>query len=189
VRISAFFSNSRRVGRIAGLWAGLAAATVAAPAYAVLGGAPMTPPNGASVSSAVGHAGGSTAASGATSSVMNAATMASAASAATVAPYTVRTTTLAVGTVVSEYMGADGVVFGIAWHGPRIPDLPTLLGSYFPQYVQGIQTQRANGAGRGPVSVVGSGLVVRSAGHMGAFAGHAYLPQSLPAGVTGRDIH
>jgi hypothetical protein len=193
VRISAIFSDSRRVGRIAGLWAGLAAAVAAAPAYAVLGGAPMTPPAGASVSNAVGHAaasaGASTAASGATSSVMNSATMAQSASAASTAAYTVRTTTLAGGTVVNEYMGADGVVFGIAWHGPRIPDLPTLLGSYFPQYVQGIQAQRANGAGRGPVGVVGSGLVVRSAGHMGAFAGHAYLPQALPAGVTGGDIH
>jgi Protein of unknown function (DUF2844) len=194
VRISAIFSDSRRVGRIAGLWAGLAAAVAAAPAYAVLGGAPMTPPAGASVSNAVGHAaasaGASTAASGATSSVMNSATMAQSASAATTtAAYTVRTTTLAGGTVVNEYMGADGVVFGIAWHGPRIPDLSTLLGSYFPQYVQGIQAQRANGAGRGPVGVVGSGLVVRSAGHMGAFAGHAYLPQALPAGVTGGDIH
>ncbi len=178
MRISAFFSNSRHVGRMAGPWVGLAlaaaAAILAAPAYAVLGGAPMTPPNGASVSGVVSHAAASTGASGATQSVMNAATMASAASAASVAPYTVRTTTLVTGTVVNEYMGADGVVFGIAWHGPRIPDLPTLLGSYFPQYVQGIQAQRANGVGRGPVSVVGSGLVVRSAGHMGAFAGHAY---------------
>jgi hypothetical protein len=161
----------------------------------------MTPPNGSSVSEAVGHAaasagasmgassGASTGASGATQSVMNAATMAPAASAASAAPYTVRSTTLATGTVVNEYLGADGVVFGIAWKGARMPDLPTLLGNYFPQYVQGIQAQRANGVGRGPVSVVGSGLVVRSAGHMGAFAGHAYLPQALPAGVTGGDIH
>jgi Protein of unknown function (DUF2844) len=189
VSISAFFSDSRRVGRIAGLWAGLAAASVAAPAYAVLGGAPMTPPSGASVSNAVAHAAASNASSGATQSVMNAATMSPAASAASTASYTVRTTTLVTGTVVNEYMGANGAVFGIAWRGPRIPDLPTLLGSYFPQYVQGVQTQRANGARRGSASVVGSDLVVRSGGHMGAFAGHAYLPQALPAGVTGGDIH
>jgi hypothetical protein len=197
VSISAFFSDSRRVGRIAGLWAGLAAASVAAPAYAVLGGAPMTPPSGASVSNAVAHAAASSASSsaasnassGATQSVMNAATMSPAASAASTASYTVRTTTLVTGTVVNEYMGANGAVFGIAWRGPRIPDLPTLLGSYFPQYVQGVQTQRANGARRGSASVVGSDLVVRSGGHMGAFAGHAYLPQALPAGVTGGDIH
>ena len=133
----------------------------------------MTPPDGATVSNAVTHA---------------ASSVGAAASASASSSYTVRTTTLAVGTVVNEYVGSDGVVFGIAWQGPRIPDLQTLLGSYFPQYVQGIQNQRANGGGRGPVSVAGSALVVRSGGHMGAFAGQAYLPQSLPAGVSPSDI-
>ena len=166
--------NSRRATALASLAAGLTLSLlVVSPAYAVLGGAPMTPPDGATVNSAVSHA--------AVSAVASAA-------GATASSYTVRTTTLVVGTVVNEYVGADGVVFGIAWQGPRIPDLPTLLGSYFPQYVQGIQNQRANGGGRGPVSVTGSALVVRSGGHMGAFAGQAYLPQSLPAGVSPGDI-
>jgi hypothetical protein len=30
--------------------------------------------------------------------------------------------------------------------------------------------------------------VVHSGGHMGAFAGQAWLPQALPAGVSGSDI-
>lgn len=166
----------RRVHALASLAAGLTFSLAAvSPAYAVLGGAPMTPPTGATVSNAVTHA-----------AVAGASVVASAASAS--ASYTVRTTTLAVGTVVNEYVGSDGVVFGIAWQGPRIPDLPTLLGSYFPQYVQGVQNQRANGGGRGPVSVSGGALVVRSGGHMGAFAGQAYLPQALPAGVSASDI-
>jgi Protein of unknown function (DUF2844) len=175
VNTSIISLSLRRVSALTSLAAGLTFSLVAvSPAYAVLGGAPMTPPTGATVSNAVTHA---------------AATATSGASAATASAYTVRTTTLAVGTVVNEYVGADGVVFGIAWQGPRIPDLPTLLGSYFPQYVQGIQNQRANGGGRGPVSVSGSALVVRSGGHMGAFAGQAYLPQALPAGVSASDIH
>lgn len=162
--------GSRRVTALVSLTAGLTLGLlVVSPAYAVLGGAPMTPPAGSTVNNAVSHAAASSASASASS-------------------YTVRTTTLAVGTVVNEYVGTDGVVFGIAWQGPRIPDLPTLLGSYFPQYVQGIQNQRANGGGRGPVSVAGSALVVRSGGHMGAFAGQAYLPQSLPAGVSPSDI-
>jgi hypothetical protein len=170
--ISSGSLNSRRVSALASLAAGLTLGLFAVmPAYAVLGGAPMTPPDGATVSNAVTHAAASAVGSASASS-----------------SYTVRTTTLAVGTVVNEYVGPDGVVFGIAWQGPRIPDLPTLLGSYFPQYVQGIQNQRANGGGRGPVSVAGSALVVRSGGHMGAFAGQAYLPQSLPAGVSPSDI-
>ncbi len=166
--------SSRRLSALASLAAGLAFGFLTvSPAYAVLGGAPMTPPAGSAVNNAVSHAAVSAVASAAGASASS---------------YTVRTTTLAVGTVVNEYVGTDGVVFGIAWQGPRIPDLPTLLGSYFPQYVQGIQNQRANGGGRGPVSVAGSALVVRSGGHMGAFAGQAYLPQSLPAGVSPSDI-
>jgi hypothetical protein len=147
------------------------------PAHAALGGAPMTPPSSATVSNAVTHA--------ATPAATPAAASASAASASS---YTVRTTTLPVGTVVNEYVGADGVVFGVAWQGPRIPNLPTLLDSYFPQYVEGIQNQRVNGGGRGNVSVTGSALVVRSGGHMGSFAGQAYLPPALPAGVSASDI-
>ena len=170
--------SSRRVAALASLTAGLTLSLLAvSPAYAVLGGAPMTPPVGSTVRIAVTHAAASAVASAAGASASSSASS-----------YTVHTTTLAVGTVVNEYVGADGMVFGIAWQGPRIPDLPTLLGSYFPQYVQGIQNQRANGGGRGPVSVSGSALVVRSGGHMGAFAGHAYLPQSLPAGVSPSDI-
>jgi hypothetical protein len=170
VNTSIISFGSRRVTALVSLTAGLTLGLlVVSPAYAVLGGAPMTPPAGSTVNNAVSHAATSSASASASS-------------------YTVRTTTLAVGTVVNEYVGTDGVVFGIAWQGPRIPDLPTLLGSYFPQYVQGIQNQRANGGGRGPVSVAGSALVVRSGGHMGAFAGQAYLPQSLPAGVSPSDI-
>ncbi|WP_250520786.1 DUF2844 domain-containing protein, partial [Caballeronia sp. NCTM1] len=48
--------------------------------------------------------------------------------------------------------------------------------------------QRAARGGRGQVSVQDSGLVVHSGGHMGAFSGSAYLPQSLPAGVSASDI-
>jgi hypothetical protein len=165
-----------RLGTLASLAAGLTFSFLAiSPAYAVLGGAPMTPPAGSTVSNSVSHAAVSAASAGA-------------AKASATAAFTVRSTTLAAGTVVNEYVGADGTVFGIAWQGPRVPDLPSLLGSYFPQYVQGIQNQRANGGGRGPVSVSGSALVVRSGGHMGAFAGQAYLPQALPAGVSASDI-
>jgi hypothetical protein len=174
VNTSIISFRSRRATALVSLTAALALSLLAvSPAYAVLGGAPMTPPAGSTVNNAVSHAAASAVASSASASASS---------------YTVRTTTLAVGTVVNEYVGTDGVVFGIAWQGPRIPDLPTLLGSYFPQYVQGIQNQRANGGGRGPVSVAGGALVVRSGGHMGAFAGQAYLPQSLPAGVSPSDI-
>jgi hypothetical protein len=146
-------------------------------AHAALGGSPMTPPAGASVitqtvsSAAVMHA-----ASGA----------ASAASAPS--SYTLRETTLGNGTVVREYLAADGTVFGLAWRGPQMPNLNDLLGTYFPQYLAGVEAVRAARGGHGPVAVEQGSLVVHSGGHMGAFAGQAWLPQALPAGVSGTDI-
>jgi hypothetical protein len=162
------------------LIASLVAAFAAAPAHAVLGGAPMTTPSGATANRAVAK---TAAVPGASS-----ASGASASAAATGASYSVRSTTLGNGTIVNEYVSADGTVFGVAWRGERIPDLPGLLGSYFPQYLQGLKAQRAARASRGPVSVQDSGLVVHSGGHMGSFAGQAYLPEKLPAGVSGSDI-
>lgn len=155
-------------------------------ALAALGGAPMTPPGDASVSSRIVQP--ATGAASSTQSVMRSA--ASAASSATAsASYTVRETTLGNDTVVREYLATDGSVFGIAWRGPQMPDLNDLLGSYFPQYVAGVKAVRAaRGGARGPVAVDQSTLVVHSGGHMGAFNGQAWLPTALPAGVSGSDI-
>jgi hypothetical protein len=145
----------------------------------------MTPPTDASVSSRVVQPGGGIAASAAQSVMRSASSTTSSASSS----YTVRETTLGNGTVVREYLAADGSVFGIAWRGPQMPDLNDLLGSYFPQYVAGVKAVRAaRGGARGPVSVDQSGLVVRSGGHMGAFSGQAWLTPALPAGVSGSDI-
>jgi hypothetical protein len=163
-------------------------------AHAGLGGAPMTPPADASVSSRLVRPGSGAAA--AAQGVMHAASTASSASASTASTsastasaYTVRETALGDGTVVREYLATDGTVFGIAWHGPQMPDLTDLLGNYFPQYVAGVKAVRASrGGARGPVSVDQSNLVVRSGGHMGAFSGEAWLPPALPAGVSGSDI-
>lgn len=163
-------------------------------AHAGLGGTPMTPPSDASVSSRTIQS-GSGAANAAQSVMRSASSAASSASASTSTSsasspsYTVRETTLGSGTVIREYLAADGSVFGIAWHGPQMPDLNDLLGNYFPQYVAGVKAARASrGGGRGPVAVDQSSLVVRSGGHMGAFSGQAWLPPALPVGVSGSDI-
>ena len=79
--ISSSSLSSRRVSALAGLAAGLTLGLFAImPAYAVLGGAPMTPPDGATVSKAVTHSAASA--------------VASAAGASASSSYTVRTTTL-----------------------------------------------------------------------------------------------
>jgi hypothetical protein len=146
----------------------------------------MTPPGDASVSSRIVQP--ATGAASSSLSVMRSASS-TASSATASASYTVRETVLGNGTVVREYLATDGAVFGIAWRGPQMPDLSSLLGTYFPQYVAGVKAVRAaRGGGRGPVAVDQSSLVVRSGGHMGAFNGQAWLPPALPAGVSGSDI-
>ncbi len=149
-----------------------AALVSAAPASAALGGVPTPPPPGAvSIDVApIAHV-----ASGAANPV-------------TAAPYTVTQTTLASGTVVREYVSAAGTVFGIAWGGPVMPNLSTLLGAYFPQFDSARDALRTAHPGRGPLIVQLPNLVVRSGGHMGAFGGQAYVPSSLPAGMSASDI-
>lgn len=105
------------------------------------------------------------------------------------AAYTVSTATLANGTVVREYLDAKGVVFGVAWNGPSMGSLQSLLGSYFPAWQQGLANARATrGGGAGPVSMHADDLVVESGGHMGALVGRAWLPRALPQGVSADQI-
>lgn len=160
-------------------------------AFAGLGAAPMTTPAGASVTGVTTRSPGAGAASTVTRAATQASSSGMAASGGTAAStsYTVRETRLASGTVVREYVGQDGTVFGVAWQGQQMPDLSALLGTYFPQYIAGLKANRAAGAVRGPAAVEQSGLVVHSGGHMGAFSGEAWLPQALPAGVSTSDIH
>lgn len=158
----------------------------APPAQAALGGAPMTTPAGANVSTL--SAASAAAATGNASVVARAAVQAAASGASTTSAYTVQQTTLANGTVVREYLTQAGTVFGVAWDGPQMPNLATLLGSYFPQYTAGVKASHAAGLVRGPGVVENSNVIVHSGGHMGAFSGQAWLPQALPAGVSGSDI-
>ncbi|WP_207005623.1 DUF2844 domain-containing protein [Trinickia mobilis] len=149
------------------------------PAYAVLGGSPMQTPSGAAastVSPAVAHA-----------AVMGSSSSQTTSSSSSSTSYSVIETTLSSGTVVREYVSTSGMVFGVAWHGPQMPDLSQLLGGYFPQFASGVQAAHAAGL-RGAATVDQSGLVVHSGGHMGSFMGQAYLPQALPSGVSASDI-
>jgi Protein of unknown function (DUF2844) len=89
------------------------------------------------------------------------------------------------GTVVTEYLTAAGQVFAVSWHGPVLPDLHQVLGSYFVNY----QT-----ASRQPVvrhrlvRLTSPDIVIESSGKMRAFTGRAWVPALLPSGVTSTDI-
>jgi Protein of unknown function (DUF2844) len=94
------------------------------------------------------------------------------------AAYTVHLLRLPSGTAVREYVAPGGIVFGVAWEGPTLPDLKATLGLAFDQYVAVSATRRTS-----PATVSNSHLVIVSGGHLRAFAGHAYVPQAVPAGV------
>ena len=95
--------------------------------------------------------------------------------------YTVHELQTASGTLIREYVSAQGQVFAVAWQGPLMPDLQQILGSYFADYEAAATSKRT---GRGPVLVQQPGLVVQSGGRMRAFFGRAYIPQLLPAGLA-----
>lgn len=94
----------------------------------------------------------------------------------------------ATGVAVKEYVSPEGKVFAVTWQGSFQPDLRQLLGTYFDQYTQAVQAQRAARHGHGPVLIQLPGLVVEVTGHMRSFFGRAYVPQMLPAGVRAEDI-
>ncbi|MBI0326680.1 DUF2844 domain-containing protein [Burkholderia plantarii] len=173
--------KSTQMRGLAAKWAvGLLAAGCAASAVAELGGAPTPPPAGDTAAvvrtlSPSINASAQLAGSGASAG-------------ASAGAYTVRETTLGSGTVIREYLGANGTVFGLAWQGPTKPDLAALLGTYLPQYLSGVEASHAAHGLRAPIAVDSGSLVVHAGGHMGAFVGQAWLPAALPAGVTGNDI-
>jgi len=92
------------------------------------------------------------------------------------------------GVAVNEYVSSAGKVFAVTWKGPIHPDLRQVLGAYFDQYSQAVQTQRATRRGRGPLLIQQTGLVIQISGHMRSFLGKAYVPQMMPAGVHAEDI-
>jgi len=94
--------------------------------------------------------------------------------------YEVQELTLTSGTVVREYASPAGKVFAVTWHGPQIPDLTQLFGSYYPQFAQ---AAGAPHAGHRHLQVRQPDLVVESNGRMRAFHGLAYVPSLVPAGV------
>jgi Protein of unknown function (DUF2844) len=95
--------------------------------------------------------------------------------------YSIKQLSSADGRTVREYVSTAGLVFGIAWQGPTMPDLQQLLGSYFGQLKQAARSRRRRG---GPLVVRTKNFVLVSGGHMRSFHGIAYAPNLLPAGVT-----
>ena len=155
-------TQTRRVGTVLGtaLGAVLLAGSVTLPAFAALGG------DAASVDT-------------------DAAKMKGQARATAVGGYTVKEITLPSGTLVREYVSAEGKVFAVTWSGMSQPDLQQTLGTYFEQYKA---AATAPHAGHHHLMIHQPDLVLNSGGHMRAWTGKAYVPALLSPNFSFGDI-
>jgi len=155
-------TSTRHVGTLLkmALGAALVAGSVTLPAFAALGG------DAASVDA-------------------DAAKMKGQARATAVAGYTVQEITLPSGTVVREYVSAEGKVFAVTWSGMSQPDLQQTLGTYFDQYKAAASAPHA---GHHHLTIHQPELVLNSGGHMRALSGKAYVPALLPPNFSVNDI-
>ena len=103
--------------------------------------------------------------------------------------YVMHEITSTTGTVVREFVSPAGVVFGVAWEGQFPPDLQQLLGPYYQQAQHAAAPAEQQRRGRAPVAIETPGLVIYETGHMRSFHGQAYVPQLLPQGVQGSEVH
>jgi len=102
-----------------------------------------------------------------------------------VAGYTVKEITLPSGTILREYVSAEGKVFAVTWHGMTPPDLQQTLGTYFEQFKA---ASAAPHAGHHHLSIRQPELVLSTGGHMRAMNGKAYVPALLPPSFSVDDI-
>ncbi len=156
-------NSTSRAGRVLGtaLSAVLLVGIVSAPAFAGLGG-------------------------DATSITADAVKMKGEARSTPAGGYTVSELTLASGTVVKEYVSAEGKVFAVTWQGAAVPDLTQTLGSYFEQYKAAAAA--TSHVGHHHLTVRQDDLVVTTGGHMRAWSGKAYVPSLLPPSFSLGDI-
>ena len=140
----------------------LVAVTVAAPAFAALGG-------------------------DATSVQADLVRMKGALRTTSSAAFTVHEITTSSGTVVREYLSPGDKVFAVSWRGPVIPDLRQMLGTYYGLYEQAASTPHV-GSHR-HFAIQQPGLVVQSSGRMRAFSGRAWAPGLLPQNFSANDIN
>lgn len=88
---------------------------------------------------------------------------------------------------VREFLNQDGVVFAVSWSGPALPDLQQILGVHFGEYSAALAALTHPGTHRS-LRVASSELIVESGGHLRAYAGRAYLPALVPAGVSAAEL-
>src|ERR1700682_3828120 len=101
--------------------------------------------------------------------------------------FTVDAIATACGTVVRECLPPGDKVFAVSWRGPVIPDLRQMLGTYYGQYEQAASTPHVGGHRH--LAIEQPRLVGPSSGRMRAFSGRAWAPDLLPQNFSANDIN
>jgi hypothetical protein len=89
------------------------------------------------------------------------------------------------GTVIHEYVSAQGKVFAITWHGPGLPDLGQLLGSYSAQLSQAAARPHYN---HHHLRIETADVVMQSDAHLRTRSGRAWVPALLPQNFSLKNI-
>ncbi len=88
------------------------------------------------------------------------------------------------GTKLVEVIDRQRTVVAVAWSGPFMPELRTLLGRHYPALVDA----QARSSLHAPLVVRTSEVAIVSGGTVGAFSGRAWLPGRAPANIQGREL-
>ena len=97
--------------------------------------------------------------------------------------YKVHELTSVNGTTVREYVSPKGLVFGVAWQGPFMPNMEQLLGPYVTNLQTASKSQTQVRHLRG-LMVRTNDFVFASGGHMRFWRGSAFVPSLVPSNVS-----
>jgi hypothetical protein len=103
--------------------------------------------------------------------------------------YKVHELTSANGMVVREFVSPAGLVFGVTWQAPQMPNLQQVLGDHNMAELQHAIFSRQRCHSGAPLIVRTAKLVFVSGGHMRSFHGYAYVPGLVPASVRVGVMH
>ena len=90
------------------------------------------------------------------------------------------------GTVIHEYVSAQGKVFAVTWHGAGLPDVAQLLGSYSAQLAQA-QT-RSPHYNHHHLRIETPEVVMESDAYLRSRFGRAWVPALFPQSLSPKDI-
>ncbi len=101
----------------------------------------------------------------------------------TFSTYKVHQLTTANGTAVREFVTTSGMVFGVAWQAPFMPDMSQLLGNYI-NNLQTASTAQTRMLRRRGLVVKTNNFVYFSFGRLKFWKGYAYDPTLVPNNVS-----